>query len=438
MKEEDLQEITEEVVKDIGLVFNDLNGKPYIIDTKDGLYKVQSKLAMRALVRKSLEKLGYEWSGRLINAIIGQADLFTDIISDFDENPNYIMLTNGCFNLNEGKFSKKFPRDARYTSGLNFPYRSKKDVTPTRFLQYMDEISVGDTELKDTLLEILGALLASDSNAKQLILMLGSGANSKSCFMNLCKNLVPSANLTSLSISAINSRRDFDRHWLSTSRLNVVNELENSQTLESLFDASVKALVTGDEICGEIKGGDKYTFRPSCTVMVATNHLPGISKSMPSYSVLRRYLVLPFLAKFTPEQQDPLLEEKLKRELPGIFHYALDGWKRLKRNNYVYTYQKKSDDYVRREIRKDFPYVYFVDECICKKDGNKLYNKDRYQVFKEWAKKYNVKVSEHTEQTVSKKITEAIIAKWPELNRNTKSGGDRYKLGIDIVDEWKK
>ena len=43
-------------------------------------------------------------------------------------------------------------------------------------------------------------------------------------------------------------------------------------------------------------------------------------------------IVIPFRVSIPPSQQDPLLKEKLKKELPGILLWALEGLMRLRRN----------------------------------------------------------------------------------------------------------
>ncbi len=62
------------------------------------------------------------------------------------------------------------------------------------------------------------------------------------------------------------------------------------------------------------------------------NQIPKIDDT--SHGWWRRIYILEFLKAFSEAEMDVHLTDKLKTELSGIFNWALDGYKRLRKNNY--------------------------------------------------------------------------------------------------------
>ena len=63
-----------------------------------------------------------------------------------------------------------------------------------------------------------------------------------------------------------------------------------------------------------------------------------------------------------PEERDKTLQDKLKKELDGIAMWAIEGLKRLIKNDFNFTYCESSDDAV-REYRESVDTFYkFLNE----------------------------------------------------------------------------
>ena len=60
-----------------------------------------------------------------------------------------------------------------------------------------------------------------------------------------------------------------------------------------------------------------------------------------SHGMWRRVYPIEFLREFSKEEQDVFLIDKLKEELPGIFNWALAGYRILKKNKFKLTETEK-------------------------------------------------------------------------------------------------
>jgi putative DNA primase/helicase len=65
------------------------------------------------------------------------------------------------------------------------------------------------------------------------------------------------------------------------------------------------------------------------------NQIPKIDDT--SHGWWRRIYILEFLREFSEAEMDVHLTDRLKTELSGIFNWALDGYKRLRKNNFIFS-----------------------------------------------------------------------------------------------------
>ena len=92
----------------------------------------------------------------------------------------------------------------------------------------------------------------------------------------------------------------------------------SSETNEStrLNEARIKALTGGDSITARFLYSESFTFDPVAKFWLALNHLPQVRDD--SLGFWRRVRVVPFKQRFSGEDADPDLMDKLCQELPGL------------------------------------------------------------------------------------------------------------------------
>jgi putative DNA primase/helicase len=120
----------------------------------------------------------------------------------------------------------------------------------------------------------------------------------------------------------------------------------------------LKGITSGEPSTVEHKYGDPFVMYPFATCWFGTNHLPRTKDY--SDALFRRAIIITFNRTFRPSEQDPLLKECLKEELPGILLMALDAYALAQENGFT---EPQSSKETKGEWRKEADQVaQFLDE----------------------------------------------------------------------------
>lgn len=302
----------------------------------------------------------------------------------FNTNRRYLNLANGILDINRCKLIK---HTYKLYSTVQIPiaYDPKADC-PT-FKKFLDSTFEGDAERIAVIQELLGYCLTPSMKAQCFFIFLGAGSNGKSILCQVFRWLVGEGNYTALPISELSQR--FPRASLENKLLNVSaeNETPRGRYLDS---QDVKAITGGDEIKAEFKGKDVFTFRPICKMIFAVNTVPNFNDR--SHGLLRRMKIVPFNVIFRTEDgtADIDLDKKLKKELPGILNFAIEGLIRLRKNKFQFTKSEVMDKALEDYEQLIDPYVEFIDGYVIF-EGRST-RKEVYNTFLNWARVTNHKI----------------------------------------------
>lgn len=239
-----------------------------------------------------------------------------------------------------------------HTPNIGFRHVLKFNYTPTalcpHFDKFMHDITIGDESLQKLLLEFVGYALSNDSYwIHQALVLEGQGSNGKSTFMGVIRELAGHANCTAFTLTDL--KEEGHRQCLDGKLLNMAEETPS----RSLQDSSgFKSLVGGAVISARQLYKKPYSFKNRAKLIFACNDMPETGDT--SHGYVRRFLIAPFRARFSDElgNKDPLIEEKLSSELPGIFNKVIHAYREvLKRRKFSDSEasRKALHDY-RREI----------------------------------------------------------------------------------------
>lgn len=112
---------------------------------------------------------------------------------------------------------------------------------------------------------------------------------------------------------------------LKGKRLVIASETEDGQRLSS---ASIKQLCSTDEIYAEKKYKDPFSFTPSHTLVLYTNHLPKVGEI--DKGTWRRLIVIPFDAKISTNDDIKNYADYLFENAGGaILKWIVEGSKKI-------------------------------------------------------------------------------------------------------------
>ena len=250
--------------------------------------------------------------------------------------------------------------------------------------------SVPDFELINLVQEMMGFLMLSNKKAIGAFFLYGAGSNGKSVLSSLIERIVGDEYASALSLAHFNDK--FAVKDIINKRVNISNEEDDKFASSKMF----KVLITGEAIRGEHKFGDGFKMRATCKFLFSSNRLPtfdGLDEGLK-----RRIFLIPFYRIFSTKEQDKSLLDKMTAEIPAIIGWALQGAKRLAKNDYVFSESKASskvfsefeeemsggimffnDNYVVDNKSKTDKKLLFVEYVNwCRDNGKKSFSKPRF------------------------------------------------------------
>ncbi|MDY0045712.1 MAG: phage/plasmid primase, P4 family [Syntrophales bacterium] len=237
----------------------------------------------------------------------------------------YLTLQNGLYDLDAFQLIGH-SRDI-FTTNL-LPYNYDPEANCPRFIQFLQEIFEGNQEKIEFVQEAVGYAFHKSLPTPAVFFLVGSGSNGKSVFINTIASLIGKDNTSNVSFNALSN--EYYVLELFQKMINISAETPQGRSINT--DA-VKAATAGDWITGRELYKQPMKFRPFAKHFLAMNKPPVIMDQ--SHGMWRRIWVLEFNRRFTENDMDRQLEEKLVNELSGIFNWALAGYKKLKEKKFA-------------------------------------------------------------------------------------------------------
>lgn len=233
-----------------------------------------------------------------------------------------INFQNAVLDLDGMKLLEQSPEMGfRYTLNYDFD----PNATCPVFDKFLKDITMGDDELAQVILEFVGYAISGDTCWAQKALVLeGEGENGKSTLITVIQWLVGKGNYSTNTLSSL--KNDNKASLMDGKLLNVAEETPSKSLEES---STFKNLVSGGETTGKKLYKDTYTFRNRAKLIFACNRLPVTQDTTHGY--FRRFLIIPFRQEFSDKKgnKDPHIETKLKDELSGIFNKVIKAYQQL-------------------------------------------------------------------------------------------------------------
>ena len=264
-----------------------------------------------------------------------------------------ISLQNGMLDVDAytaGQEETLIPHSPSYFSMNTLRHDFDPISTCPKWLDFLEEIFEGDSDIVDIIQEIFGYCLLPDTSLNKAFIFVGEGANGKTVVLRTLSRLVGRDNCSSVPLESFGQR-----FQMAQTLGKLVNLCEDVGELDRLAEGSIKMFTDGSEMTFEYKGKDTFSARPTARLVIATNNLPRFSDK--SEGIWRRLKVIPFDYRIPEHRQDTRYKEDHQKdwifhdELPGIFIWALDGLQRLKRNK-IFT-EAKSCTNILNQYRLD-------------------------------------------------------------------------------------
>ena len=357
-----------------------------------------------------------------INACLNSAKsyrLLATTANDWNVDPFRLQCKNGVLVLdNEIKFIASSP-EMMTSQSIGCEYVPEAGC-PT-FEKALSEMMDNRQQLVEFVQRAIGYSLSGEISEHCFFIMYGSGANGKTVLQNTIKTLLgdyAKHSQFAAFTQRYNNSQTNDLARLHSARIVIASEGSDSKKFD---EEQLKQITGADNVTARFLYHESFTFTPKFKLWLAVNSLPKVDDV--SEGFWRRVRIIPFERLFEGEDRDPNLEEKLKKELPGILNWALRGfqtWKQYGLNppsavvNATKEYQTESDDVAQ-----------FLEDQTLRDDNSRIRTNDLYSAFCNWhEREYSGKPM--TQNRFSRRVGKCISRK-PE-----KIGSYKWFVGIQL------
>ena len=247
----------------------------------------------------------------------------------------------------------------------------------------LDTFFLKDIDLIDYVQRMVGLSAIGKVYVEALIIAYGEGRNGKSTFWNVIARVLGtySGNI-SADMLTVGCRRNVKPELAEAKgkRMLIAAELEEGMRLNT---ANVKQLCSTDEIYAEKKYKDPFSYTPTHTLVLYTNHLPKVGAI--DKGTWRRLIVIPFDAKIEGSADIKNYADYLFEKAGGaILTWVIEGARKVIADNYKIDPPQKVRDAIEHYKESNDWLSYFLSER-CELDpayvakSSEVYNE--YRIF---------------------------------------------------------
>ena len=243
--------------------------------------------------------------------------------------------------------------------------------------QALDEFFTGDQELINYAQEICGLMAIGKVYVEALVIAYGDGRNGKSTYWNSIARVLGSycGGISADALTA-NCKRNIKPEMaeLKGKRMVIAAEMEEGVRLST---SVLKQLCSTDEVGGEKKYKTPFTFVPTHTLVLYTNHLPRVGAS--DEGTWRRLIVIPFKAQFEGHSEIKNYADYLVETAgPAILRWIIEGAETVIANEYHLTMPKCVRDAIQEYRGQNDWLHHFLEDCCdvdssCQEKSGALY-----------------------------------------------------------------
>ena len=272
-------------------------------------------------------------------------------IFEFDE--SLLNLANGVLDLETMKL-RRHSRNYYFLTKSAIKYNP--DAKCPAFKEWID--GVLEQKHQDTLQEIFGYTLWPDYRAHKAFMLYGKPRAGKGLTLYILQELHGKENCAHVSLQTFATNR-FATAQLYGKKINTFGDLPSAPISDT---GIIKGLCGEDSFTVENKFGQPFNMYNRAKLVFSTNRIPSLSSAAQEDqgAFYNRWIIIPYEKSFLGKE-DPTLREKLTtpEELSGVLNWSLEGLKRLKDNNWQFTFNVDSASLYRRASD---PLVAFLED----------------------------------------------------------------------------
>ena len=220
----------------------------------------------------------------------------------------------------------------------------------------------GDADLIRYVQEIVGLAAIGKVYIEALVIAYGEGRNGKSTFWNTIARVLGtySGNMSADTLT-VGCKRNVKPELAEAKgkRMIIAAELEEGMRLNT---SNVKQLCSTDEIYAEKKYKAPFSYVPTHTLVLYTNHLPRVGAI--DQGTWRRLIVIPFNAKIEGKADIKNYADFLFKTAGGaVLQWIIEGAKRVIAGDYKIVQPRVVQDAIQKYKENNDWLSHFLEDC---------------------------------------------------------------------------
>lgn len=329
-------------------------------DQTEAYLSYLSALAYQAFVMKRRD-MKY-----VVSALQAAKPMLEISVSDLDRDGFLLNTTDGTYYLPDGLEGRRDHSPEDYITKITAvgPGNQGKEL----WLDALDTIFCQDQALIDYVQQIVGMAAVGRVYMEAMIIAYGEGSNGKSTFWNTIARVLGtySGNMSADALT-VGCKRNVKPELAEAKgkRLIIAAELEEGMRLNT---SVIKQLCSTDEIFAEKKYKDPFSFTPSHTLVLYTNHLPKVG-AMDS-GIWRRLIVIPFNAKITGgNDQKNYADYLVENAAPFVMAWIIEGAEKAIGQNFHIPAPVCVKEAINKYKSDNDWLAHFLNDCCERGDG---------------------------------------------------------------------
>lgn len=252
----------------------------------------------------------------------------------------------------------------------------------------------GDADLIRYVQEIVGLAAIGKVYIEALVIAYGEGRNGKSTFWNTIARVLGtySGNMSADTLT-VGCKRNVKPELAEAKgkRMIIAAELEEGMRLNT---SNVKQLCSTDEIYAEKKYKAPFSYVPTHTLVLYTNHLPRVGAI--DQGTWRRLIVIPFNAKIEGKADIKNYSDFLFKMAGGaVLQWIIEGAKRVIASDYKIVQPKVVQNAIQKYKENNDWLAHFLDDCCEVGDDFEAKSGEFYNAYRS----YCLQMGEYTRST---------------------------------------
>ena len=294
-------------------------------------------------------------------------DKATATQEDLNADESFICLQNGLLKITATELTlQEHTPEVICTNQIPCDWTGKEVDTPV-FDRFLDELTSGDKELQELILEFFGVAISNIKGyrIKKALFLVGPGNTGKSALKSFMEKLLGKGNYMGSDLQDLEARfgtsSAYGRRLVGSSDMSYL-------TVDELN--TFKKMTGGDSLHAEFKGQQIFEYVYQGVLCFCMNSLPRFGGDDGKW-VYDRILPVRCTNVIPEDKQDKNLQEKLYAEREGIVCKLVKAAQRVIANGYRLIEPAAIVEARNEYVKENNSVIGFFTECMCRKDDEK-------------------------------------------------------------------